>query len=216
MGRRTIQEVLASDPNYSGTFDANGVVGSPRTPASKPQAPQRREQQSPTTGTGNDVDDGGPEVVRVEPAAQPTPAPSPKAARAPAPVPKARKAEAVRAQARTPVSVRVRPLATQADRIAATGVKPRQVMKAAWRQAVESCTVGPAFIDPPEDERAAGLAFQFETTLMVDADALAALAHERDPLGVESPWSLIRGQLEPTFWAALDAILAQLAKPSPT
>lgn len=224
MGRRTIQETLASDPAYSGTFDAKGGIGSAAIPIRRPPSPQVPEQQSRSTEASVEAV----EAVRVEPSPQPVsepaaaPAPlsalQPRIAVAPRPASKAkvRSAEAPDAQLRTSVPVRVRPLAVQAERISATGLNPRQVMKAAWRKALESCTVGSTFVAMPEGERAAGPTFQFVTTLMVDAEAMAALTKERDPLGVESPWFLVRGQLEPAFWTALDAILAQLPKPTPS
>ena len=229
MARRTIQETLASDPAYSGAFDAKRTADSAVTPIRRPPSPQPPEQQGPSTKANIEVSVEPVEAARLEPSLQPapepvaTPAPPPPAApqlihaAAPTPAPnvtaKVRRTEDLAAPPRTPVSVRLRPLATQAERISASGLNPRQVMKAAWRKATESFTVGPAFVAMSEEERASGATFQFETTLMVDAQALAALAQERDPLGVESPWSLMRGQIEPSFWTELDAILAQLPKP---
>ena len=117
------------------------------------------------------------------------------------------------AQAKAQVSVRLRPLASQTERLDATGLKPKQVMKAALRKAMEGFTVGPDYIEPSKDARAAGSTYIFDTTLTVDAEALTRLRQKHDPLGVEGQYWLMRGQIEPAFWTALDDTLAQLAQP---
>ena len=40
------------------------------------------------------------------------------------------------------------------------------------------------------------------------------LARDQDPLGVDSRWSLVRGQLEPLVWAEIDALLASFSDDS--
>ncbi|MBP1806997.1 hypothetical protein [Rubellimicrobium aerolatum] len=110
------------------------------------------------------------------------------------------------------ISVGIRPLATQVERIAATGLRKRDVLQAAWRKAAAGYVVGDAYVEPRAVERGGGRENLFDSTLTVDAGALDGLARVHDPLGVKGAWWLIRGQIEPAFWEAVDDVLAQIAK----
>jgi len=152
-----------------------------------------------------------------------TPSPSTLAAPAPMPVPlpsrlspPAHQGEAARApQGRQErreagrVTLDLRPLLRQVAPIAATGIAPGQVLRAAWLRALPGLVLRPTYAERSREERA-GPGSRIRTTLAVDAGTLAALARAADPLGVEGPWFLLRGQVEPAFWSALDALLGEL------
>lgn len=154
-----------------------------------------------------------------------TPPASPSALAAPAPTPvplpsrpspPARQSEAARApQGRQErrevmrVTLDLRPLLRQVAPIAATGIAPGQVLRAAWLRALPGLVLRPTYAERSWEERA-GPGSRIRTTLAVDAGTLAALARAADPLGVEGPWFLLRGQVEPAFWSALDALLGEL------
>ncbi len=210
MALRKVQDVLAADPNYGGTFDADGPASPNKAPAFVSAEPQPQGRRSPRTSKTPETPSTTSEVAESE-ALKAVQAEPVEPARSLAS--RVKRTEATKGRTRTPVSLRLRPLTTQTERIDATGMDPREIMKAAWRLAVASCTVEPTFTKPPVAERAAGRTYLFESTVMVDAEVLAGLAREHDRLGVKGPWWLIRGQHEPAFWTALDAILEQLAAP---
>lgn len=154
-----------------------------------------------------------------------TPPVSPSALAAPAPTPvpppsrlspPARQGEAAQApQGRqerreaSRVTLDLRPLLRQVAPIAATGIAPGQVLRAAWLRALPGLVLRPIYAERSLEERA-GPGSRIRTTLAVDVGTLAALAHAADPLGVEGPWFLLRGQVEPAFWSALDVLLGEL------
>jgi hypothetical protein len=204
MGRRRLQDVLKNDTSYAGSFVADLPVAA--APLRQPD-PIRTKAEEPAVTPATSTPAQKATAVTPEAVGQdPQPAAQTMLER------RARKPRAEAGQRKALVSVRARPLAAQAERIASTGLQPRQVMKAAWRRAVEGFSVGPTYIEPRPSERAGGAANLWETTLTVDAEALEKLARRHDPLGVEGGWWLIRGQLEPAFWTALDEVLAQVAE----
>lgn len=197
MAIRRVQDILTPDPAYIGAFEAKEEAT-----ASPTAQPQRAPDAAPASAS--------PPAVQRRPAPPTTervPAAAPQAppAQAEPPVPSGRKA-------RVPVSVRIRPTVEQAGRIATTGLRTRDVLQAAWRQAVVGYKVGPDYVEPQAVARAGGPAGLFDTTLMVDAEPLEALARVHDPLRVKGSWWLIRGQIEPAFWAAIDDVLARIAE----
>lgn len=202
MGRRRLQDVIQNDTAYAGSFVVDRPVDA--APPRQPDPIQPRVE-----GLTGAPDTARP-VRRTTAVSSEATAQDAKPAMQTTLPPRARKSRAEAGQRKALVSVRARPLAAQAERIASTGLHPRQVMKAAWRRAVEGYSVGPTYIEPGNSERAGGPANLWETTLTVDAEALEVLARRHDPLGVEGGWWLIRGQLEPAFWTALDEVLAQL------
>lgn len=107
------------------------------------------------------------------------------------------------------VTLDLRPLLRQLAPIAATGIAHDQVLRAAWLRALPGLVLRPTYVERSWEERA-GTGSRIRTTLAVDAGTLAALARAADPLGVEGPWFLLRGQVEPAFWSALDALLGEL------
>lgn len=236
MARYKLRPVLARDPEYSGALTIGTHQSAPSEDARSPTLGD--EAQTPAVAdpqvTTPEPETPAPETTLAsavsEPAASETAShigaePSRPRRRAPkaAPVPPApepdpiaeedteseSKANMVR------VAVNVRPLARQTERIKATGLRPQDVLKAAWRTAVAGYTVTPSYVEAPAGKRAGGAVFLYNTTLTVEKEPLTALAQANDPLGVKSAWWLIRGQLEPTFWTALDDLLTRLAKPKP-
>ena len=170
----------------------------------------REEQLQPRFVLDQAPLDGTPPV---SPSALATPAPTP----VPPPSrlsPPARQGEAAQAPRQerreaSRVTLDLRPLLRQVAPIAATGIAPGQVLRAAWLRALPGLVLRPIYAERSREERARP-GSRIRTTLAVDVGTLAALAHAADPLGVEGPWFLLRGQVEPAFWSALDALLGEL------
>lgn len=205
MARKGLQELFGRDPKYQHSFDVQGRPAEALAPdlASAPQAkpaePVRRAS----------ADKAGGAAPASDPAAAPTPVEEPAAPAVEVPSEEpALSAE----RRRLAVAVNVRPLATQAARIAATSLPCRDILKAAWRKAIADLTVDARYVAPAKAKLAGGADTRFVTSLSVDEDALTVLAREHDPLGVKSHWSLIRGQVEPAVWKALDEVLARVAE----
>lgn len=110
------------------------------------------------------------------------------------------------------IDIRVNALERQEEALIDCGVDPAHVIRAALRRAVKGWKLGPEFSPTPEEQRSRITEWQARTSLAVDADALAVLLRSQDPLDVLSKWTLIRGQVEPRIWAAIDIILAELAQ----
>lgn len=236
MARYKLKPVLARDPEYSGAVTIGTRQSAP--PEEAPGPALRDEHPSPVVADpqATEPESEAPAAETLPAPAAPDPASSETApiagaepsrprrrtpnvtkvtkAPEPAPVPE-EDAESEPKTNMVRVAVNVRPLARQAERIKATGLRPQDVLKAAWRTAVAGYTVTPSYVEAPAGKRAGGATFLYNTTLTVEQEPLAALAQANDPLGVKSAWWLIRGQLEPTFWAALDDLLTRLAKPKP-
>lgn len=221
MAIRRIQDLLRPDPAYAGTFEAKDdanppPLAEPRRPTSGPRMePVGSEPAEPApvppvpeppSARADDAPASEP-AVRAAPVASAArtarkAAPSAQVAPAPPPAPRGR----------VPVSVRIRPSVEQAARIAATGLRGRDVLQAAWRKAAAGYAVGPDYVEPEDVARAGGPSGLFDTTLMVDAEPLEALARVHDPLSVKGAWWLIRGQMEPRFWTAVDEVLARISE----
>ena len=232
MARYKLKPVLARDPEYSGAVTIGTRQSAPPEEAPgpalrdehpspnvaelqvtelEPEAPAAKTLPAPPDPTASET---APPASGSEPSRPRRRAPKVTPAPEPAPIPE----EDAGSEPKTNmvrVAVNVRPLARQAERIKATGLRPQDVLKAAWRTAVAGYTVTPSYVEAPAGKRAGGATFLYNTTLTVEQEPLAALAQANDPLGVKSAWWLIRGQLEPTFWAALDDLLTRLAKPKP-
>lgn len=225
MVRRTFQEILKRDPAYGGTFgdrtaeDKAGPASTAGVEPSKPvtpgpvvQQPEPRSFQKVVT-----VEAREPAVERATKPVEPTSQPAPTASRRRRPLVARQTSRSMgedstaQGAGKTTMTVRLRPLARQVDQIAATGLSPHQVIQAAWRKAAVGLSLSPTYVEPSPEPRA-GLDNYFTTTWRVDGDTLAALAQAHDPLGVAGSWFLIRGQVEPVFWQALDDMLAQLAQ----
>lgn len=186
MPRKGLQELLGRDPTYQGSFGQGDVPMRARTEAA----------------TDTLADPGGP-MDRPHPAFGPAQGGQEGGL---APPVGARPAE------RVVVAVNTRPLAGQVERIRACGLPVRDLMKAAWRQATAGLLIDATYVPPPRVDYAPGAAFRFSTTWTIAAEPLATLADEHDPLGVRGSWALIRGQVEPVVWAALDDVLARMAE----
>lgn len=233
MARYKLKPVLARDPEYSGALtigtrqsaspeeapgpalrdeDLSPVVAEPQV--TEPESEAAAAETPPTPAAPNPAASESAPPAGAESGRHRRRAPKVTPAPEPAPIPE----EDAGSEPKTNmvrVAVNVRPLARQAERIKATGLRPQDVLKAAWRTAVAGYTVTPSYVEAPAGKRAGGATFLYNTTLTVEQEPLAALAQANDPLGVKSAWWLIRGQLEPTFWAALDDLLTRLAKPKP-
>ncbi len=218
MAIRRIQPIQSRDPEYSRSFPGreqqNNQPAAVEAQVSVRHLPTEGLNSSPTA-----VETAKVEPVQIEPqASQPAPAepPAPAARRVRAPTPQKLPVPPKRGRAgetrTTRFSVWVRPLLEQVDRIDATGLPPQRVLKAAWQRAAARYTLGPSYIEPAATDRSEGREYGFSTTLRLDADALSTLLHEHDPLRITPYWSLIRGQVEPLFWQALDEVLAELDK----
>lgn len=116
-----------------------------------------------------------------------------------------------RSPATRKIDIRVNALERQEEALIDCGVDPAHVIRAALRRAVKNWELGPDFIAPAEEQRTRITEWRARTSLAVDAGAVTALLRAHDPLDVLSKWTLIRGQLEPRVWAAIDAILAEIA-----
>lgn len=110
------------------------------------------------------------------------------------------------------IDIRVNALERQEEALIDCGVDPAHVIRAALRRAVRDWQLGPDFVPPSEEQRTRITEWRARTSLVVDADALAALLRDQDPLDVLSKWTLIRGQVEPRVWAEIDLILFELLK----
>lgn len=211
MAPRTIQQVLKIDPEYTRTVDPGRTDPAPSAEAATPPPPAPTEAPKRPRAARRMIETL-PDVATVE---TPPPAAPPRAAASPSgSMPQvsansrrgARKGEASTER----VSVWIRPRQDQVDRIAATGLPPQHVLKAAWRRAAPRCTVGPSYIEPSPVARAEGVEYRFASSLRLDADAVTALARAQDRLGIRSRWSLVCGQVEPLFWGAVDEVLTQI------
>lgn len=206
MPPRKLQQIIASDPSYARTLDGR----SDPQPLARPSGIEAR----PGRQAAPEAPAEAPAPVEAAPAeapAAPVPPPTPASVR-PAVGERLKAGRGAKpGQARTErIAVSVRPLLGQMERIAATGLPPQDVLKAAWRKASAGFALAPKHVEPPREERTDGPEGCYATTFTVDAEALAALSRAQDPLGVRSPWSLVRGQVEPRFWKALDELLAGL------
>ena len=108
------------------------------------------------------------------------------------------------------VDIRVNALERQEEALIDCGVDPAHVIRAALRRAVKTWQLDPHFVAPSEEQRTRITEWRARTSLAVDAGAVTALLRAHDPLDVLSKWTLIRGQVEPRVWAAIDAILIEL------
>lgn len=204
MARRKLQAVREIDPAYTG-----GLELTPR-PSPSPASPVEPTLESAQTNEPAAVTPAPPDPeplqeVERAPTSSRTPATRPARTRpqaAPVAVPKKR----------IVIAVNARPLAKHVEQMATTGLPEQDVMKAAWRKTAARVALASAFVEPPSADRAGGSAHVYSTTLTLDGQTLAMLTEAQDPLGVKSPWSLIRGQIEPVFWAALDEVLAQVSR----
>lgn len=106
------------------------------------------------------------------------------------------------------IDVRVTALASQETGLLTCGIAPRQVIRAALRKAVKKWTISALYSPAPAIRRARPRDWTVRTSIAVPAAIFDRLLVEQDPLGVDSRWSLIRGQLEPLVWAEIDALLA--------
>lgn len=186
MPRKGLQELLGRDPSYQGAF-GQGDARARNDAAPEPHAGPGvpTDGREPFSGRARDGQEG--DVARAV---------------------QANSAE------RVVVAVNTRPLAGQVERIRASGLPIRDLMKAAWRQATTGLTLEATYVPPPRAHCAPGAAYRFSTTWTIEAEPLATLAEEHDPLGVRGSWALIRGQVEPAVWTALDDVLARMAERS--
>lgn len=112
------------------------------------------------------------------------------------------------------VDVRVNALKRQEQGLTSCGIAPRQVIRAALRKAVKRWEVSASYALPSSDRRASHASWTVRTSVAVPAAIFDRLLADQDPLGVDSRWSLVRGQLEPLVWAEIDALLASLSDDS--
>lgn len=117
---------------------------------------------------------------------------------------------AARDDAKTSIQIdaRVNALKRQEQALAACGIDPRQVIRAALRKAVKKWGLSATYVLPSSDRRASQASWTVRTSVAVPAATFDRLLADQDPLGVDSRWSLVRGQLEPLVWAEIDALLA--------
>lgn len=112
----------------------------------------------------------------------------------------------------TQIDVRVTALKRQEAALLDCGIIPAQVVRAAMRRAVKSWEIRRDFVPPQDVPRAKHPSWVVRTSLAVPAATFDRLQAERDPLGVCSRWSLVRGQLEPLVWQEIDQLLASFAR----
>ena len=110
--------------------------------------------------------------------------------------------------------MRVNALKRQEQGLVACGIAPRQVIRAALRKAVKKWGLSATYAIPSSDRRASQASWTVRTSVAVPAAIFDRLLADQDPLGVDSRWSLVRGQLEPLVWAEIDALLASLSDDS--
>lgn len=221
MAQRKIgQGLIRRDPAYGRTFSLDDEPKGQLPAATGPEAVSREDVgEGATVATPQPVAAEAAVDAAVGRTAEPRPATPSESSGAPAPSrPPAESGkpssleDRPAARGKATVTVRVRPKAAQVERIAATAHPPKRVMKAAWRRAVEGYVLRPEYVEPVEGERAGGRDGFYSTTITVDAAALAALVREHDPLGTQGAWWVLRGQLEPLFWVALDGLLDELER----
>lgn len=112
----------------------------------------------------------------------------------------------------TQIDVRVTALKRHEAALLDCGIIPAQVIRAAMRRAVKDWEIRPHFIPPSDAPRAKHPSWGVRTSVAVPAATFDRLQAERDPLGVCSRWSLVRGQLEPMVWQEIDRLLASFAQ----
>lgn len=118
------------------------------------------------------------------------------------------------AKASIQIDVRVNALKRQEQGLVACCIAPRQVIRAALRKAVKRWDVSATYAIPSSDRRVSQASWTVRTSVAVPAATFDRLLADQDPLGVDSRWSLVRGQLEPLVWAEIDALLASLSDDS--
>lgn len=234
MRQRTFQKVRERDPNYiapgetvpdrprltlgaafratkpgpeAATPSSQPEAEAPKAPATKATAPSAREEPKADARPAGPApaDPAQADAVRPDqaPAAQAQAAPVAPLGR------RRRRVEGGEATPLEPVGARLRPLARQTARVVATGLPPRRVLGAAWRKALDGLALTGTYVAPPAEEQDR-TDLLLTTTWRVEAATLEALRSAVDPFGWEGRWFLVRGQVEPTFWAALDEVLAEL------
>lgn len=199
--RKKIPTVTRPDPNYAASLKQHGeqvpergadVAAALSTPtranAARPADAQGAEAPS-LGGTASPPEDRDPAEMSPQVSAGPATARSPSSRK---------------------IDIRVNALKRQETALRACGVDPAHVVRAALRRAIRDWSLSPVFAPPAEDARTRNTRWQARTTLAVDSTALAGLLRRHDPLDVLSKWALIRGQVEPRVWAAIDAILAEI------
>ena len=112
----------------------------------------------------------------------------------------------------TQIDVRVTALKRQETALLDCGILPAQVIRAAMRRAVKGWEIRPDFVPPSDAPRAKHPSWVVRTSVAVPAATFDRLQAERDPLGVCSRWSLVRGQLEPLVWQEIDRLLASFTQ----
>jgi hypothetical protein len=199
--RKKIPTVTRPDPNYAASLNQHSeqvpekgadVAAALHTPtrdnAARP-ADAKEAEASSLWGTASPPEDRDP--AEMPPQASPGPA-------------------TARSLSSRKIDIRVNALKRQEAALRACGVDPAHVVRAALRRAIRDWSLSPVFAPPAEDARTRNTRWQARTTLAVDPTAFAGLLRRHDPLDVLSKWALIRGQVEPRVWAAIDAILAEI------
>lgn len=118
-------------------------------------------------------------------------------------------------EASVQIDVRVTALSRQKPELTTCGIAPRQVIRAALRKAVKKWEISANYTPPSNKKRAGEPGWTVRTSVAVPAATLDRLLAEQDPLGVDSRWSLVRGQLEPLVWAEIDTLLDALRRDHP-
>lgn len=108
------------------------------------------------------------------------------------------------------IDIRVTALARQQAAIAASGIAPPQIIRAALRKAAKSWRPQALYVAPMSAERCRERSWTIRTSLSVPEAVFDRIVAKADPLRVCSRWSLMRGQLEPLVWQEIDWLLKRL------
>ena len=202
--RKKIPTITRPDPAYAASLRSEGVEDTGREEARRAEtvgmpmsvkAPLADENQTPVQSTPS----------------APAPQPSPETAAEIATPPMSLPPRVRRIPATRKIDIRVNALERQEEALIDCGVDPAHVIRAALRRAVKTWQLGQEFVPPSEEQRTRITEWRARTSLAVDAVALTALLRVHDPLDVLSKWSLIRGQVEPRVWAAIDSLLVEIS-----
>ncbi len=199
MPRKTITDFIGEDDDYEMTFGTGKAVKQPDTKptpkAPAPKAPTPKPKAAP-------VAEKTP-VPKTEPEAEATPGPK----RQTTPKPEPKPTGEMRS-----VNVRITPKADHKpalDALAAAGLRSQDVLLIAGKRALEKFELSSEFV-PHETADRMPTSISYRTTKQLDAGLLDQLREQGDPLRCRSDAYVIQGQLEPVFWAELDAVMKEL------
>lgn len=95
------------------------------------------------------------------------------------------------------------------DALATGKISVTDIVRVAGRATMAAFEPNSNFVEA-EDVKRLGAAYRYRTSKNVEVNVLNALHEENNPLSLHSDFTMIRGQIEPLFWAKLDEVVKKL------